>query len=102
MIQFNDEMNSLSHFMQNSTEAIERLEKSGKPLVLTVNGEAKVIVQDAKSYQQLLDTIDLAESIIGVRKGLDAMEKGEEQSIEDAFDDIYKKHGLSRRNYKTR
>lgn len=95
MIDSNEEVNSLRHFVQNSSEAIEQLEKSGKPLVLTENGKAKVVVQDAKSYQQLLDTLDLAESIIGIRKGLDAMEKGEVQPVEEAFNEIYEKHGLS-------
>jgi len=97
-----EDVNSLSHFKQNPSEAIEQLEKSGKPLVLTEEGKAKIVVQDAKSYQQFLDTIDLAESIICIRKGLDAMNKNEEQSIEEAFAEIYQKHRLSRRNYQTR
>jgi prevent-host-death family protein len=34
---------------------MKRLKKTGKPVVLTVNGKAEVVVQDASAYQRLLE-----------------------------------------------
>jgi len=33
---------------------MKQIKKSGHPLVLTVNGKAEAVVQDAASYQRLL------------------------------------------------
>ncbi len=44
---------------------------TGHPIVLTINGKAELVVQDAASYQQLLNTIEELETIIGIKKGLE-------------------------------
>ena len=49
------DIRSLSDFKRNTAPLLERMEESGQPLVLTVNGKAKLVVQDAASYQKLLD-----------------------------------------------
>ena len=43
--------------------AIAQMKQTGEPIVLTVNGKAEVAVQDAKSYQQLLEKIENLEAI---------------------------------------
>lgn len=61
---------SLSDFQRNTRSHIRRLKKSGKPEVLTVNGKAELVVQDAASYQKLLDSADLADSVRILRERL--------------------------------
>ena len=39
------------------------MRETGNPVVLTVNGKAQVVVQDAASYQKLLDYIDEMEAL---------------------------------------
>lgn len=39
------------------------MKQTGEPIVLTVNGKAEVVVQDAKSYRQLLEKIEKLEAI---------------------------------------
>lgn len=51
-------IDSLSDFKRNDPEVTAELEKTGGPVVLTVNGKAKYVVQDAESYQRLLDTLE--------------------------------------------
>ncbi len=46
------------------------MKQTGEPIVLTVNGNAEVVVQDAKSYQQLLEKIEKLEAIAGIKQGL--------------------------------
>ena len=45
MIQLAD-IHSLSDFQRNTKEHLQRLKRSGRPEVLTVNGKAEVVVQD--------------------------------------------------------
>ena len=49
---------SLTDFHRNSTAHCKRLRLSGRPQVLTVNGKAVLVVQDAAAYQKLLESVD--------------------------------------------
>jgi hypothetical protein len=42
---------------------MQQLRESGRPMVVTVNGNAQVVVQDASSYQKLLDRVEAIEAI---------------------------------------
>lgn len=46
---------SLTDFQRNAKDHITRLARTGKAQVLTVNGKASLVVQDAEAYQKLLD-----------------------------------------------
>lgn len=61
---------SLSEFQRNARTHIRRLKRSGKPEVLTLNGKAELIVQDAAAYQKLLESADLADSVRILRERL--------------------------------
>lgn len=74
---------SLTEFQRNARDHIERLKATGEPEVLTVNGKAEVVVQDAASYQKLLDALDRAEAIEGIRRGLEQMEAGLGRPLEE-------------------
>ncbi|MDT8369791.1 MAG: type II toxin-antitoxin system Phd/YefM family antitoxin [Longimicrobiales bacterium] len=67
---------SLSDFQRKTREHVDRLKKSGRPEVLTVHGRAELVVQDAESYQALLDALERAEALAGVRAGLDSVDRG--------------------------
>jgi len=91
------DIDSLTHFKRNSSEVIEQLKSTGQPMVLTVNGKAEVVVQDAASYQAVLDLLDRAEAIAGIKRGLDSVEKGEGIPGEKAFDRLRRKHKISKK-----
>lgn len=84
MIQLQN-IHSLTDFLRNAKDYVSRLKKTGQPEVLTINGEAQLVVQDAESYQKLLDAMDRLEAIAGVRRGLEQMHRSEGRTIE-AFD----------------
>ncbi len=52
---------SLTDFLRHHRDHIARLGETGKPVVLTVKGKPSLIIQDAESYQQLIDRLDAAE-----------------------------------------
>ena len=84
MIDLND-IYSLSDFQRKTREHIDRLKETGKPAVLTVNGKAELVVQDAAAYQALLTLVDQAETIIGIQRGLASIERGEGESLDEAI-----------------
>ena len=85
---------SLSEFQRNAKTHIQRLRRTGKPEVLTVNGKAKLVVQDADAYQKLLDELDLLESIRAVREGLNQAERGEGRPIRQVIQEIAARNGI--------
>ena len=54
MLDLAKDIQSLSHFKRNTAQVMKRMRKSGSPVVLTVNGRAEAVVQDAAAYQRLL------------------------------------------------
>ena len=51
------EVYSVTDFLRNHREMIARLSESHKPVVLTVNGKPALVIQDASSYQDMLDLL---------------------------------------------
>ena len=60
---------SLMNFTKNPRRILEKLRSDG-PVLLTVAGSSGVVVQDADSYQRLLEEIDRLEAIAGVKERL--------------------------------
>lgn len=89
-----EDIHSLSDFQRNAKEHIQRLKETGRPEVLTVNGKAEVVVQDAAAYQKLLELVDRVEAIEGIQKGLESMQRGEGQPAQDVFTRLRKKHNI--------
>ena len=89
-----EDIHSLTDFQRNTKEHIQRLKETGRPEVLTVNGKAEIVVQDAASYQKLLELIDRVEAIEGIQKGLESMQRGEGQPAQDVFTRLRKKHNI--------
>ncbi len=98
MIDVTTDIHSLTDFKRRTGEFVEQMKQTGHPLVLTVNGKAELVVQDAESYQELLDLKDRAETIEGVRKGLESMKAGRTRPIEEVFAEIEREHEVHRRD----
>jgi hypothetical protein len=50
-----DAIHSLTDFQRNAKAVIERVRTQHQPVVITVNGEAAVVIQDAGDYQRMED-----------------------------------------------
>ena len=66
----------LTHFLRDPKAHLARLAKSGRPEVLTVNGHARVVVQDAAAYQRMLELVESIEAEEVIRARLAELESG--------------------------
>jgi PHD/YefM family antitoxin component YafN of YafNO toxin-antitoxin module len=88
MMRLTEDIRSLSDFKRDTTAALEHLRKSHRPMVLTVNGRAEMVVQDAASYQATLDALERAEANAGIRRGLQAMAEGKTRPAREVIAEI--------------
>ena len=79
------QIHPLTDFLRNHKVHVTRLKETGAPEVLTVNGKAEVVIQDAESYQELLDRLYRLETIAAIREGLASAERGEMKDAEQVF-----------------
>jgi len=86
---------ALSEFNRNSKIFIRKLKKSGKPAVLTVNGQAEVVIQSAEAYQKLVEDQQLLETLRGISRGLEQAKRGEGRPMREAIEELASKHGIS-------
>lgn len=75
MINLERDIQSLSTFKRNTSELISQMKETGSPVVLTVNGKAEVVVQDAAAYQRLLDSIEYLGISVSNSAGFDGCKK---------------------------
>jgi PHD/YefM family antitoxin component YafN of YafNO toxin-antitoxin module len=76
MVEVSREVRSLISFKQDTDAVIRQLKETGQPVLLTVDGKAELVVQDAESYQRLLEIVDRVETIEGIRVGLEELKAG--------------------------
>ncbi|GJL63308.1 MAG: hypothetical protein NPIRA04_19620 [Nitrospirales bacterium] len=83
-----DSIRPVSDFSRKPAEHIKRLKKTGRPEVLTVNGKAEVVIQDAKSYEAMASLLHSLKQIAQSKKEHD-MGKG--ISVNKGFSRLSKK-----------
>ena len=59
----------MTEFKRRTANFVTRLRDTGRVLILTTNGKADVVVQDAASYQRLLDRVQASEDSGGASHG---------------------------------
>lgn len=89
MIALHD-IRSLTDFQRNTKSHLRRLKATGRPEVLTVNGKAALIVQDAAAFEEMLAAIR------GIQRGLDAMKEGTGKPYRQTLDEIRVQHKIPR------
>jgi len=96
-----EDITPLTDFQRNVKEHIRRLQETGRAEVLTVNGRASVVVQDARAYQRLFELAEQMEVLLAVREGLDSAERGKGIFLDELDREFRAKHGLPNRRRAT-
>ena len=82
-----------SDFKRNTVDLLSRIRKTGNPMVLTINGKAEIVVQDAEAYQALLDRVETLE---GILRGVADVNAGRAKPAQQVFGRLRRKHGIPR------
>jgi prevent-host-death family protein len=86
---------SLSTFKRDSNKVMRQMKKTKQPVVLTVNGKAAVVVQDAESYQQLLELKERSEVVQILRHRLASRSRKKGRLAEDFFNEFFANNDIS-------
>ena len=96
-------IHSLTDFKRNANAYVEQLQATQSPLVLTVNGKAAVVVQEAGAFQSLIDKIKsmeaelksfkLAELRQDLTSGIEQLDRGQsteytQDNLHELFDEV--------------
>lgn len=85
-----DSVKPISYFKAHASEVISEVAETRKPFVVTQRGEAKVVLQDIRTYEETQDALTLLKVFALGQKD---KEEGRVQSLEDGFSDIYTQIG---------
>lgn len=92
------DIHSMGDFKRDTTEFLKQMRQTGQALVLTIGGKPQLVIQDAASYQKLLDRIDELEALEGIKRGLADVKAGRVTPLKDFERKFRKKHGIPRRS----
>lgn len=88
------QIHPLTDFLRHHKEHVARLKETRAPEVLTINGRAELVLQDADSYQALLDRLRALEDLVAVREGLSQAERGETRDADGFFDEFMSRNAV--------
>ena len=81
-MKLSSQIRPISYLKAHAAEIVRKLGEQREPLVITQNGEAKVVIQDIESYEQTQETMALLKILaIGTRQ----IEEGKVQPAEDVI-----------------
>lgn len=92
-----NEIHSLTDFQRNAKDHIVRMKKTKRPLVLTVNGKAEVVVQDKESYQKLLEELEATQTLLAIQRGLDDVRNGRTKPARQFLEELRKEMKIEKR-----
>ncbi|QMV20222.1 prevent-host-death protein [Granulicella sp. 5B5] len=88
------DIHTLNAFRENTEELIARLKVTHRPMMLTVDGHAEIVVQEAAAYQRLLDLAALADPDEGLRQGLEEIAEGQTVPARQVFAALREAYGV--------
>ena len=87
-MKFSEAVKPISYLKAHASEVVRDVSENQKTLVITHNGEAKVILQDVKVYEKTQESIALLKILAMSGKEI---KKGNYHSIEKSFENIRKR-----------
>ena len=96
MIDITQDIQPLTTFRNNSVKMMKQLKKTGRPIVLTVNGRTEAVVQSSESYQRLLDIAAAADIHEAIRQGDADVAAGRTRPAAEVFAEMRTRHAIPR------
>lgn len=84
-MKLSDRIKPISYLKAHAPEVIQGLREGQEPFIITVNGEAKAVLQDIDSYEQTQETLALLKILALSQREVEA---GEVTPVDEAFAEI--------------
>jgi prevent-host-death family protein len=84
-MRFSSQIKPISYLKSHTAEIVKTLSDSREPMLITQNGEAKLVVMDVKTYEEQMETFALLKTLALGRREI---ERGEFESVEDVFEEL--------------
>jgi prevent-host-death family protein len=89
-MKLSSQIKPISYLKAHAAEIVRKLNEQREPLVITQNGEAKVVIQDIESYEQTQETMALLKILaLGTRQ----IGEGKVQPAEDVIKRLRERQG---------
>lgn len=84
-MRFSSQVKPVSYLKSHAAEIIRDISENRKPMLITQNGEAKLVVMDVRSYEEQEETLALLKILaLGNRE----IERGDYRSASDLFAEL--------------
>jgi prevent-host-death family protein len=77
----------ISYIKSHASEVVRDLASSGEAIVITLNGEAKAVLQDIRHYERTQESLAMLKVLALGKKEI---EEGHVQPMDAAFDEVRK------------
>lgn len=84
-MRFSTQIKPISYVKAHAAELLDRIAEEREPIIITQNGEAKAVLMDAASFDQMKETLTLLKLIALAEKEIEA---GETFSAEDILTEL--------------
>lgn len=71
-MRYSSQVKSISYLKANAAEVLSQLTQQREPMVITQNGEAKAVIQDVASYEEIQETLALLKILALGNREIDA------------------------------
>ncbi len=86
-MKFSTQVKPISYLKSHAAEIVKDITENREPMLITQNGEAKLVVMDVKSYEEQEETLALLKILaLGNRE----IEQGKFRDAEDVFSELDK------------
>ena len=84
-MKFSTQVKPISYLKSHAAEIVKDITENREPMLITQNGEAKLVVMDVKSYEEQEETLALLKILaLGNRE----IEQGKFRDVEDVFSEL--------------
>lgn len=84
-MRYSTQVKSISYLKANAAEMLQTLAEAREPVLITQNGEAKAVLQDVVSYEEMQETLALLKLLAMGQQDADA---GRVSLVDEAFDRV--------------
>ena len=85
-----EDIHPLTDFQRNARMHLTRVNKTGRPEVLTVNGKAEAVLMGKRAYEKMQAACEELQHLKALQRGLDEMKQGRTSKASAVHDKLRK------------